>query len=34
LIDSGFRNPEIPEWHYGMGLFVNEEPPMISHGGL
>lgn len=34
MIDSGFRDPEEPEWHYGMGVFVNEDPPMISHGGL
>ena len=34
MIDSGFRDPEEPGWHYGMGLFVNEEPPTIGHGGL
>ena len=34
MIDSGFQDPEHPEWHYGMGLFVNEAPRSIGHGGL
>lgn len=32
--DSGWQNPESPEWHYGFGLFVIHQPNFIEHGGL
>jgi D-alanyl-D-alanine carboxypeptidase len=34
MIDSGFQDPEHTDWYYGMGLFVNEAPRTIGHGGL
>lgn len=38
MIDSGYRDPAQPGWHYGMGLFVNEgkngSGATLGHGGL
>ena len=32
--DSGWRNPNTPEGHYGFGLFVSDGGQTIEHGGM
>lgn len=32
--DSGWQDPESPEWHYGFGLFVTHYGNVVEHGGL
>ncbi len=32
--NSGWQNPESPDWHYGFGLFVAHSGNVVEHGGL
>lgn len=32
--NSGWQDPESPEWHYGFGLFVVHDGNVVEHGGL
>lgn len=34
MLDAGWRNPSIPDWHYGFGLFVYDDGGRFGHGGL
>ena len=34
MLESGWRNPETPDWHYGFGLFVYDDGATFGHGGL
>lgn len=32
--NSGWQDPESPDWHYGFGLFVSHDGRVVEHGGL
>ena len=32
--NSGWQDPQSPEWHYGFGLFVTHNGNVVEHGGL
>ena len=32
--NSGWQDPNSPEWHYGFGLFVTHNGNVVEHGGL
>ena len=34
MLDSGWRNPATPDWHYGFGLFVHAGGKSFGHGGM
>ena len=34
MLASGWRDPSAPGWHYGFGLFVDEDGDSFGHGGL
>ena len=34
MLESGWQNPETPDWHYGFGLFVHDDGATFGHGGL
>ncbi|MCY3883728.1 MAG: serine hydrolase [Gammaproteobacteria bacterium] len=34
MLDMGWRDPDSPGEHYGLGLFVNDEQKTIGHAGL
>ncbi|MXZ32471.1 MAG: beta-lactamase family protein [Gammaproteobacteria bacterium] len=34
MLDSGWRDPSMPNRHYGFGLFVYEDGGRFGHGGL
>lgn len=34
MLDSGWRDPAQPDWHYGFGLFVSGDGMSFGHGGL
>ncbi len=34
MIHSGWRNPEMPDLHYGYGLFVYKDGESFGHGGM
>jgi len=34
MLESGYRDPEEPEWHYGFGVFVHGPSRSFGHGGL
>ena len=34
MLESGWRNPAEPDWHYGFGLFVYDDGETFGHGGL
>ena len=34
MLDSGWQNPETPDWHYGFGLFVYDDGATFGHAGL
>ncbi len=33
MLDSGWRDPDEPRYHYGFGLFVQEDAEWFAHGG-
>ena len=33
MLRGGWHDPLTPDWHYGFGLFVNDESGAFSHGG-
>lgn len=32
--NSGWQDPNTPDWHYGFGLFVTHDGNVVEHGGL
>ena len=34
MLDSGWRDPSVSDWHYGFGLFVYDGGDRFGHGGL
>jgi len=34
MLESGWRDPKAPDWHYGFGLFVYEGGASFGHGGM
>ena len=34
MLDAGWRDPEMPGFHYGFGLFVTNNGNSIAHGGV
>ncbi len=34
MLESGYRDPADPEWHYGFGVFVHTPSRSFGHGGL
>ncbi len=34
MLESGYRDPADPEWHYGFGVFVHTPSRSLGHGGL
>ena len=34
MLDSGWRDSSMPDWHYSFGLFVYEDGNRFGHGGL
>lgn len=34
MLESGWRDPANPGWHYGFGLFVYDQGARFGHGGL
>lgn len=34
MLESGWLNPETPDWHYGFGLFVYDGGASFGHGGM
>lgn len=33
MLESGYRDPADPEWHYGLGVFVHTPSRSFGHGG-